>query len=90
MARTLIGNVKGPPGNKGITPHIGENGNWWIGETDTGIAATGSDGRTVYVSSVEDMGTYTRIGLEESKTGAVQYIEIPHGADGQRGTGILK
>lgn len=90
MAKTLIGNVKGPPGNNGITPHIGENGNWWIGETDTGIAATGSDGGTVYVSSVEDMGTYTRIGLKESKTDAVQYIEIPHGSDGQRGTGILK
>lgn len=37
MAKTLIGNVKGPPG---VTPHIGENGNWWIGETDTGVAAT--------------------------------------------------
>ena len=37
MAKTLIGNVKGPPG---VTPHIGENGNWWIGETDTGVSAT--------------------------------------------------
>jgi hypothetical protein len=23
----------------GITPHIGENGNWFLGETDTGIIA---------------------------------------------------
>ena len=22
---------------RGISPHIGENGNWWIGETDTGV-----------------------------------------------------
>lgn len=26
-------------GKNGITPHIGENGNWWIGETDTGALA---------------------------------------------------
>lgn len=26
-------------GTNGTTPHIGENGNWWIGETDTGVVA---------------------------------------------------
>ena len=26
-------------GKNGITPHIGANGNWWIGETDTGAMA---------------------------------------------------
>ena len=26
-------------GKNGITPHIGENGNWWIGDTDTGAMA---------------------------------------------------
>ena len=25
---------------QGITPHIGSNGNWFIGEQDTGIVAT--------------------------------------------------
>ena len=29
-------------GKDGITPHIGENGNWWIGETDTGVSANGN------------------------------------------------
>ena len=28
----------------GNTPFIGENGNWWIGETDTGVKAAGIDG----------------------------------------------
>lgn len=28
-----------------IIPHIGANGNWWIGETDTGIAAQGPQGQ---------------------------------------------
>jgi len=41
-------NLKGPrgavgprglPGKDGITPHIGENGNWFIGEQDTGNKA---------------------------------------------------
>lgn len=31
---------QGPAGADGITPHIGSNGNWWIGDTDTGSTAT--------------------------------------------------
>ncbi len=27
-------------GIAGTTPHIGENGNWWIGTVDTGVPAT--------------------------------------------------
>ena len=27
-----------------LTPYIGENGNWWIGDSDTNIAATGPKG----------------------------------------------
>ena len=34
------------PGPPGITPHIGANGNWWIGETDTGTKAQGSGDNT--------------------------------------------
>ena len=36
--------IPGLPGDDGITPHIGENGNWFIGETDTGVLAEGQDG----------------------------------------------
>ena len=32
----------GPAGADGLTPYIGENGNWWIGETDTNVPASGS------------------------------------------------
>ena len=35
---------QGQPGADGVTPHIGENGNWFIGATDTGIAAQGPPG----------------------------------------------
>ncbi len=34
----------GKDGVDGVTPHIGENGNWFIGNVDTGIKAKGDDG----------------------------------------------
>lgn len=37
--------INGSDGKDGKTPFIGENGNWWIGETDTGIKAEGTDGK---------------------------------------------
>ena len=36
--------INGSDGADGNTPFIGENGNWWIGETDTGVKAAGIDG----------------------------------------------
>lgn len=34
----------GPKGDDGITPHVGSNGNWYLGEQDTNIGATGPRG----------------------------------------------
>ena len=34
-------NIKGEPGTN---PTVGENGHWWIGNTDTGVNATGPQG----------------------------------------------
>lgn len=36
----------GQDGQDGLTPTIGENGNWFIGTTDTGVKAAGTDGQT--------------------------------------------
>lgn len=36
--------VAGKDGADGVTPHIGENGNWWFGDTDTGVSAKGIKG----------------------------------------------
>lgn len=33
----------------GETPYIGDNGNWWIGDLDTGVKAEGEDGDTPYI-----------------------------------------
>ena len=41
----------GGGGGGGITPHIGENGNWWIGKTDTGVKAEGKDGITPHIGA---------------------------------------
>jgi hypothetical protein len=44
-------------GADGVTPHIGDNGDWYIGDTDTGVKAKGetgekgSDGSSVYTGS---------------------------------------
>ena len=45
---------KGDTGDSGMTPHIGANGNWWIGTTDTGIkaqGAAGDDGQTPHIGA---------------------------------------
>lgn len=46
-------------------PSIGENGNWWIGDTDTGVFAGGVDvtgaeiGQTIKVAAVDENGRPT-------------------------------
>lgn len=70
-----IPTIAGEPGADGITPHIGDNGNWWIGETDTGVSASGSGesgdsggipipataeiGQTIVVTAVDESGKPT-------------------------------
>ena len=42
----------GASGSDGLTPYIGDNGNWWIGTTDMGVKAqgnTGTDGQTPHI-----------------------------------------
>lgn len=41
---TASGDTTVVPGEDGITPHIGENGNWYLGDIDTGVKAAGTDG----------------------------------------------
>ena len=41
---SCLSSAENQTGNDGVTPHIGENGNWWIGDVDTGYSATGEKG----------------------------------------------
>lgn len=43
----------GEDGEPGTNPHIGANGNWYIGETDTGVKAQGEPGSD-YVLTDDD------------------------------------
>lgn len=36
-----LDSLKGTDGKDGVTPFIGKNGNWWVGNTDLGISASG-------------------------------------------------
>lgn len=55
---------KGDPGENGITPTIGSNGNWYLGNTDTGKpsrGATGPKGDTGVQGPKGDAGTAATI-----------------------------
>lgn len=41
---TERGTLRGQKGDDGTSPHIGGNGNWWIGTQDTGVKAQGPQG----------------------------------------------
>ena len=65
-------------GTGGITPHIGDNGNWFIGAADTGIKAEGKDGTN---------GTTPHIGLNGNWfIGATDTGIKAEGKDGTNGT----
>jgi hypothetical protein len=42
VLRKIVANTQG---TNGVTPRIGDNGNWFIGAADTGIRAEGKDGK---------------------------------------------
>lgn len=70
--------TNGADGEDGITPHIGENGNWYLGETDTGKPSRGEQG---------PQGIQGEQGLQGLKgdTGEAG-PQGPAGADGTDGT----
>lgn len=80
----------GQDGQDGLTPHVGENNNWWIGEADTGVSATGPTGPagesvTVKGSSTDADGN---IVIEFSDGNTVVIPAGQDGADGAAGESI--
>ena len=56
----------GENGKDGLTPFIGENGNWWIGDTDTGVKAAADDSIPVgsgNVTEAEGVNTVTVVAI---------------------------
>ena len=78
----------GGSGTDGITPHIGANGNWWIGDTDTGVKAAGTNGSngadgvspTVTVTSITGGHRITITDKNGTKT-----VDVMDGTDGSNG-----
>lgn len=92
--------INGTNGDNGLTPTIGENGNWMIGAVDTGVKAKGEDGlagKTPVFETGEVVtgaaGTAAIVtvvlnGVDEG--GNPKYLinfTIPRGADGTGGGG---
>lgn len=68
--------IPGTPGENGVTPHIGENGNWWVGDTDTGTPARGPKGE-----NGDGAGTVTGVKIgdtvyEPDDTGVVELENV--------------
>ena len=61
--------AKGDPGQDGITPTIGENGNWYLGEEDTGKPSRGEKGDPGQKGDPGDKG-------DPGATGATPNIQI--------------
>lgn len=62
-----------------VTPHIGDNGNWWVGDEDTGVPAEGQDGAPGIGNGV----------LVEDPPGSGFYV-VEEGTGGGGGAGVYK
>lgn len=86
-----LDSLKGKPG---ITPTIGENGNWFIGEMDTGIPCKGEDGSAPIIEigtvTTGDPGTQATVEARagDSDSGNVIFLDfvIPRGEKGNPGS----
>ncbi len=73
---------KGDTGEAGLTPYIGENGNWWLGNVDTGVAAKGAAGTQGEKGEKGEKGDTGASG-QNGRDGR-------DGADGADGVGIAR
>lgn len=69
-----LASLKGTDGINGITPTIGNNENWYIGETDTGKPSRGERGLTGATGATGQDGISPTIAI--TKTGGTTVIDI--------------
>ena len=70
----------GTDGAPGLTPSIGGNGNWWLGNTDTGVKAAGTTGATGAAGATGATGATGAAGRNGT--------DGKDGKDGKDGVGI--
>lgn len=73
-------------GESGDTPRIGDNGNWWVGDTDTGVIAQGQNGIDGTNGNSPYIGDNGNWWISEADTGIAAMGK--NGADGADGVGI--
>ncbi|WP_292266108.1 PL29 family lyase N-terminal domain-containing protein [Butyricimonas sp.] len=76
----------GKEGNAGETPYVGENGNWWVGSSDTGVNAKGENGLTPIIGSngnwwIGDRDTGVKAKGENGKDGVTPVIGVKQAED---------
>ena len=74
--------AKGDNGEDGKTPHIGDNGNWWIGDKDTNIKAQGLKGDPGATGAQGDRGERGLPGKDGSVIYADKGKPTTQGKDG--------
>ena len=79
----------GADGKDGITPTIGENGNWYLGGTDTGKPSRGENGAVpdIQIGTVTTLpaGSDATASMGGTAENPLLNLGIPRGADGQGG-----
>lgn len=84
----------GTPGADGTTPTIGPNGNWYLGEIDTGKSSRGEQGPQgenggYYMPSVDTAGnlswTPSKVGMPSVPEANIRGPEGPQGGPGPQG-----
>lgn len=79
----------GADGKDGITPTIGENGNWFLGSSDTGKPSRGADGAVpdIQIGTVTTLpaGSDATASMGGTAENPLLNLGIPKGADGQGG-----
>lgn len=74
-------NLIGPKGDNGITPTIGDNGNWYLGDADTGKSSRGLQGQKGEKGEQGDIGPQGIQGLqgEPGKTTNLSIGKVTNG-----------
>ena len=70
----------GKDGANGATPRIGDNGNWWVGNTDLGVKAQGAQGQKGQDGAIPSIGDNGNWWIGNQDTG-----KPARGAQGQKG-----
>lgn len=72
-----IPSIRGEKGQDGLTPFINDNGNWQIGDIDTGVSASGESGETITIDQTYDFDeTYIITEEEAAASSWVRNVDL--------------